>query len=189
MLAVTGHRPDKLGGYTADADLRLRTFARLVLPQLLAATRTEHVITGMALGWDQAVALACVDLKVPYTAAVPFPEQDSRWPEASRIRWASLCAQAHTVVTVTPAYSGANLQRRNEWMVDHGSALAALWNGTSGGTANCVGYAQRRGAPVIGVWQHWHAFLHNQPLPPIEPLLISRPERAGLAQPPQANLF
>lgn len=188
MLAVTGHRPDKLGGYTADADARLREFARQVLPPLLVATSNTHVISGMALGWDQAVAQACVDLKIPFTAAVPFPEQDSRWPEASRLRWAALCAQAREVVTVTETYSGANLQRRNEWMVDHGTAVGALWNGTSGGTANCVRYAQRKAVPVRSLWAHWNAFLRQQPLPAID-VVTPLPVAAAARHQAQPSLF
>lgn len=183
MLAVTGHRPDKLGGYTADADVQLRAFARQVLPPLLAATSNTHVISGMALGWDQAVAQACVDLNVPFIAAVPFPEQDSRWPDASRLHWAALCAQASEVVTVCTHYSGANLQRRNEWMVDHGTAVGALWNGTSGGTANCVRYAQRKAVPVHSLWAHWNAFLRHQPMPAIDAISAAPAAPRPQAQP------
>ena len=39
-------------------------------------------------------------------------------------------------------YAGYKLQKRNEWMVDHCDILIAVWDGTSGGTANCVNYAQ-----------------------------------------------
>jgi uncharacterized phage-like protein YoqJ len=34
------------------------------------------------------------------------------------------------------------LQKRNEWMVDHCDLLIAVWDGSEGGTANCVRYAR-----------------------------------------------
>jgi uncharacterized phage-like protein YoqJ len=41
------------------------------------------------------------------------------------------------------------MQDRNIWMVDHCDALIAVWDGTSGGTANCVRYAQKVGKPIV----------------------------------------
>jgi uncharacterized phage-like protein YoqJ len=35
------------------------------------------------------------------------------------------------------------MQVRNEWMVDHCNDLLAVWDGSDGGTGNCVRYAQR----------------------------------------------
>jgi len=46
-------------------------------------------------------------------------------------------------------YNSTCMQDRNEWMVDHCHALVAVWNGTGGGTANCVGYAKRVGKPIV----------------------------------------
>ena len=34
------------------------------------------------------------------------------------------------------------MQERNEWMVNNCDVLIAVWDGTSGGTANCVKYAE-----------------------------------------------
>jgi len=186
MLAVTGHRPDKLGGYSPEADRKLRAFARELLPLLLSALEERVVITGMALGWDQAIAQACVELKIPFIAAVPFPEQADRWPEPSRVRWAGLCHQAFEIHTVCGSYSGANLQTRNEWMVDRCGYLAALWSSAPGGTANCVRYANRLARPVINVWPHWQAFLRGAALP--SPPLAAEFRAAALADRPAITL-
>ena len=35
------------------------------------------------------------------------------------------------------------MQARNEWMVDQATRLAALWDGSSGGTGNCFQSAGR----------------------------------------------
>ena len=32
------------------------------------------------------------------------------------------------------------MQKRNEFMVDNSDLVVAVWNGTSGGTANCLAY-------------------------------------------------
>src|SRR3546814_12439463 len=50
ILAATGHRPGKLGGYGEDVLARLRKGARSFLERERNATAA---ISGMALGWDR----------------------------------------------------------------------------------------------------------------------------------------
>ena len=80
ILAATGHRPDKLGGYSHDILVRLTEFAQ----HQIRVLGPEKVISGMALGWDQAVALATISLEIPLIAAIPFEGQESVWPEKSQ---------------------------------------------------------------------------------------------------------
>ncbi len=149
ILALTGHRPDKLGGYTIEVNRRLEAIARHALQTLKPA----KVISGMAIGWDQAGAAAAVSLGIPLIAAVPFRGQESRWPYEGQRHYHDLLQQAELVTLVcSPGYAGWKMQRRNEWMVDTADEILALWNGTSGGTANCVRYAQDRGRKIHNVW-------------------------------------
>lgn len=158
ILAATGHRPEKLGGYGDDARHELEAFA----VRTLATLRVQQVISGMALGWDQAVAEACLFLGVPFIAAVPFYGQDRRWPGSARERYLRLLGRAMRVEmlsAVEPASNGQAaklLDARNRWMVDHAEQMLALWNGSLiGGTANCVAYAERRRKSVLNVWPLW----------------------------------
>lgn len=162
VVAGTGHRPDKLGGYGDDV---LQQLYRLALRKL-REIEPSKVISGMALGWDTALAMAALKLDIPLVAAVPFAGQESRWPQRSQERFRAICRAATTVHVVSPGgYSGAKMQARNEWMVDRCDVLLALWNGTAGGTANCVAYAQRRQdatglfppVAILNVWEEWAA--------------------------------
>jgi uncharacterized phage-like protein YoqJ len=153
-LAATGHRPDKLGGYGLDV---LTSAYRLALSHL-QETRPATVISGLALGWDTAIALAAIKLGIPLTAVVPFNGQDSRWPEESRERYRKILDRAAEVVVVSPGgYAPHKMQVRNEWMVDRGDSITALWDGSPGGTANCVGYAEKVGKPIVNLWPRWTA--------------------------------
>lgn len=159
-LSFTGHRPNKLGGYGARAQTRLVALARDVIQEI----EPRRVITGMALGWDQAVAQAAIDLKVPFAAAIPFRGQESRWPAESQQRYNRLLGKAAGDVLIFDGYPDdmemrIAMQKRNEWMVDNSDKLAALWNGTSGGTANCVRYAQKVGRPIIQLWERYESDL------------------------------
>ena len=150
ILAVTGHRPDKLGGYGPQARNRLEDFA----VGILAVRQPALVITGMAQGWDQAVAAACRTLCIPYHAAIPFRGQEKMWPAEGQNYWRGLLTDAVGQTIVCPGnYDPRKMQTRNEWMVDRCTKVLALWNGSSGGTSNCVAYARRiRGREVENVW-------------------------------------
>ncbi|WP_188052008.1 hypothetical protein [Azospirillum sp. Sh1] len=50
------------------------------------------------------------------------------------------------------------MNTRNEWMVDHSDRLLALWDGSQGGTANCVRYARGLGRPIDNLWSEWEKF-------------------------------
>ena len=75
IIAGTGHRPDKLGGYGLSQHTRLRAFAKSELKR----SNPNRVISGMAAGWDLALADAAFILDIPFTAAVPFEGHDAMW--------------------------------------------------------------------------------------------------------------
>jgi len=157
IIAATGHRPEKLGGYTdPGASFALIRLADDYLVEQREAHPDLSVISGMALGWDLAVAQACYDLSIPFVAAVPFPGQADLWPTVARNQYRSLLAQAAKVRYVSYGrYTNAKMTRRNRWMVDNCNKIVALYDGTRGGTANCLGYAEQIGRPWENLWGRW----------------------------------
>lgn len=145
IIAATGHRPDKLGGYGVGAKMKLRRLAYEYLEPL----RPTDVIVGMALGWDQAVGWAAVSLGIPVHAAVPFAGQEFAWPLESQDEYQKLLAQCVSKTIVFPGgYCAYAMQLRNEWMVERCNRVMAMFDGSPGGTANCIKYATKRGVPV-----------------------------------------
>lgn len=99
MYAVTGHRPQRLGLTYSERDRRL--LARFALTTLGTCCDLDAtLLTGMALGWDQACAEAAQSLDMPYIAAVPFEGQESTWPEEAQRRYRQLIDSAALVVTI-----------------------------------------------------------------------------------------
>lgn len=147
ILATTGHRPDKLGGY--DASNPIRSMVMEQIDRALLRLRPTTVIVGMALGVDQWMAELCIWNQIPFVAALPFEDFHTRWPFHAQVKFREILSKAQSVHIVSPgAFSGFKMQLRNEWMVDHCEHLLAIWDGTPGGTANCVGYAERVGKPI-----------------------------------------
>jgi uncharacterized phage-like protein YoqJ len=144
IIAGTGHRPDKLFRTDCYGDaprLRLEAFAETILREIDA----KVVVSGMALGWDQAIAEAALRIGIQLVAALPFGGQENRWPLAAQERYRALLKRATIKLVCDGDYAAWKLQRRNQYLVTSSDLLLALWNGSDGGTANCVGYADRVG--------------------------------------------
>ena len=153
IVAGTGHRPNKLGGYGKEAATKVVDTA----VDWLAINRPTKVISGGALGWDQALAAAASIVEIPYVMALPFFNLGAKWPKESAAYLDYLCEGAADVIFVCePGYAPWKMQKRNEWMVDNCDTVLALWNGTSGGTANCVAYAEKMGKPIINLWENYN---------------------------------
>ena len=52
-------------------------------------------------------------------------------------------------------YAAWKMQKRNEWMADKATRIVALWDGSPGGTANCIAYASKIGRPIDNLWTLW----------------------------------
>lgn len=152
-LAVTGHRPNKLGGYSTEVYERLTDFAAGELAELAP----DLVITGMAQGWDMAIAEAARSIGIPYHAYVPFKGQQLLWPDETQLLYRNLLKSAQKVVYCSgPGYSGWKMHKRNEMMMDAADSVLAMWDGNNmGGTAAAVRYARLCGKEVINAWDRW----------------------------------
>jgi uncharacterized phage-like protein YoqJ len=148
--AATGHRPHRLGGY--DGDVLDRYIA--VAIQFLISFTPYRVFIGMALGWDTAMAYACIDQNVPFVAAIPFEGQEKSWPHKDQERYRMFLSMAAEKHIISPGgYNAGAMFVRNRWMVDRCQAVAAMWDGKSdGGTVHCIEYAQSKNVPVVNLW-------------------------------------
>jgi uncharacterized phage-like protein YoqJ len=152
ILSVTGHRPNKLGNeYSLKGPFS--NFIRQELRKVIEQEKPDELISGMALGVDMIFALLGIELQIPVIAAIPCVGQESRWPYESQKLYQSILENR----IVTPhfvsdkTYTNSCMQDRNIWMIDNCQKLAAVWNGTSGGTGNAVKYAKSIGREIIRI--------------------------------------
>ena len=156
ILAATGHRPDKLGGYSPQARGRLTDFVTLQV----AADPPDRAISGMAQGFDTAFALACLSLGIPLIAAVPFRAQPVPWPFPARNLYESILSRCFSVMILnenplTDGHARLAMHLRNKWMVDNSNDIVALWNGSPGGTKSCIEYAEASDRVYGNLWPKW----------------------------------
>lgn len=148
VMSLTGHRPHKLGNEYDGGPISTALFKELQV--LLAHYKPEKIISGMALGADQIWADAALKMGIPVIAAVPCDNQDKMWPSKSQEKYRKMLSHCAEVHIVCPGpYAGWKMQKRNEWMVDNSDILIAVYDGSTGGTANCVKYAEKYSREII----------------------------------------
>jgi uncharacterized phage-like protein YoqJ len=150
VICGTGHRPQKIGGFITPN--KIFNFVCKSTEQILLKEKPDKIITGMALGFDCWLAQISYKLKIPFIAAVPFKGQESKWPNESQKLYTKLLGLASEIFIVSPGeYSAEKMQIRNEWMVNNSNKVIAAWNGSPGGTGNCVKYARSIGKEIIRI--------------------------------------
>lgn len=163
-IAFSGHRPDKLGNdYNMEGPLVQKIKVEIIKEMVHARSGAAHsddvyieFIVGMALGIDQLAATIAIEHSIPFIAAIPFKGQELMWPKKSQELYHQILSKAAAVVYVSyPPFSSEKMNKRNKWMVDQLTGLhdilIAVWDGTSGGTANCVKYAKSRRKNIIQI--------------------------------------
>lgn len=155
IITITGHRPTKLGGYDHTNPLAVKVQDALETKMTNAVNKFDNVVfrIGMAIGTDQMAGWICANNKFTFDAYVPFEGQESRWPQAVQNQYRTLLALARNVyVTHDGPYPGAwVMQKRNEQMVDGADYVLSVYDGSPGGTANCIRYAQEQGVRVVNI--------------------------------------
>jgi len=154
-ICVTGHRPNKMYGYNLQ-DVRWIRLKEL-FKRLLVENNCTEAITGMALGVDTIFALAVLELKdsgydIKLHCAIPCRNHSSKWINESVELYKKILARADVVKIVSDEdYKPWLMQKRNEYMVDISDKVIAVWDGTSGGTGNCVKYAEKINKEIIKI--------------------------------------
>jgi uncharacterized phage-like protein YoqJ len=160
IIAGTGHRPDKLGGYNIETQMRVLRLAT----RYLSEAKPDVVLSGMAQGWDTALAQASINLGIPFDAYVPFEGQETVWPQGARLYYKELLKHARNVFIVSPGgFTNTAMTKRNQAMVRNCSKLIALWDGSPGGTGNCIAYATFVGKRYYNLWDSYKEMLNGLP--------------------------
>jgi len=157
IVACTGHRPKKLAPAPECYSIQFLKSLTKLAEKYLKQLNPYMVVSGMALGWDTAIAQAAIKLNIPLIAAIPFAGQERSWTVKDRERYKKLLKLAEqTIIVNTGGYSRENMMSRNHWMLDRSDTVLALWDGSSqGGTAEAIAYAKSTNRKIVNVWSDW----------------------------------
>jgi uncharacterized phage-like protein YoqJ len=150
ILAGTGHRSQKLGGFLLPNPTYIALCKEIEIH--LLELKPTKVISGLAQGFDSYLAHVALKLKIPVIGAIPFKGQEKAWPESAQRRYHKLISQFESTHIVCEGdYAAYKLQLRNHWMVDHADKILSCHDGSTGGTNNCIIYANLKNKPIINI--------------------------------------
>lgn len=103
----------------------------------------------MACGFDLLAAQACVELGIPFIAAVPFVNQEAFFSPQDVILYNKLLKKAAAVEIVSQGtFAVYKYQKRNEWICDNSDQLLCYLIDIKSGTANCVEFMKKLNKPI-----------------------------------------
>ena len=164
IAMVTGHRlGKKLGGEFKQDNQYIRAIESELEKEVcyLYSKGYRHFVTGMSHGVDLAYGKVILKLKEEYPdikleCAIPCLEHTAKWnhmPDVLEL-YNKILSGADKITYVTRKTFNEDpscMQRRNEYMVDISDYCTAVWDGSSGGTGNCVAYAQKKPGMQINI--------------------------------------
>lgn len=135
IVAVTGHRPQRLKGQEEE----IRKWTRQVLIEL----KPSAIYDGMAQGADQIVALVAKEMDIPIICCYPYRRKNFCSTE-------NFINENNEIVFTSEKYSKQCYYIRDCFMVDHADILLTFWDGVEAGGAFLTReYAKKRGVPLI----------------------------------------
>lgn len=159
VIGFSGHRPERFPEFNSESN---RYFMQRLI-YLITHDKYTAIISGMALGFDTLVARQAINQKTPLIAAVPFPQQPSRWDLAHIKQWGELIRHAQVVNYCSTNQHPNAYQQRNEWIVDHCQKLFVFWDHKkTGGTWNCIQYARTKNLSITNMYDPYMRFLERQ---------------------------
>lgn len=109
IIAGTGHRPDKLYPCHRNREfwysLKATKLLALFLEPQLRELEPSCVVSGMALGYDQALAIAAIRCKIPVHAYVPCKYHGANWQPRSVQLYTRIIERCEKVTVAQVSYN------------------------------------------------------------------------------------
>jgi hypothetical protein len=153
-MIITGiaHTPARLHERTYLPSNELVYLASKALREFNATSLN----TSLSLGWDQALAKAALELKIPYSVAIPYPGRDRVLKRDAQVIYYDLLAHAAEVTQVSEDYCDSAMLEAHMWRVDHSDYVLALWDYEfTGDCFRVIDYALNSDKPVANLWEDW----------------------------------
>lgn len=152
ICCFTGHR---------EINKKHLPYLNEVLRPIIAKLIEGGVTTfraGGARGFDSFAAMNVVILKkqsypdVTLHLCLPCPDQADKWCEEDKSIYRQVLSECDSYTYAEPYYTRGCMHKRNRQLVDGADFCIAYYDGSSGGTAYTVDYANSHGVSVINIY-------------------------------------
>lgn len=158
MTTITGTGQRRL--VNAPLDKKKEVLDKVM--QIMSEHNATKVISGMAEGFDSAIAVAATQLGIPWIAAIPSPTyKDYYWIRTSltkrdqSAKWDRIISAAEEVVYVCDDHQWGKANFiRNAWMMDNADMVITYQdpNSPSSGTADGIRRAKKAGLEIVSAF-------------------------------------
>ena len=171
-ICFTGHRPNKLFGYDilTEGNQQICQQTYDIVEDIIKKDLNQEYVFyhGGALGYDFFSFFVIMNLKANYPKVkikqimtIPFKKQYIKWKKedignyfyclkhSDEIIYVDRLEEYSVKNVIQGIYHPAKMQKRNEYMVDHSDIVIACYDGSNGGTKNCITYAEKLGKNII----------------------------------------
>lgn len=154
-VCFSGHRPEKLPDGGDMSSPAVRAVISIIYSEIekRIADGANIFITGMSRGVDLwageiAAEMKCSGRPIKLVAAMPYRGFTDSF--TGREKWAAgfIMSNADTVYHISEEYEKDCMKKRNQFMVDHSSALIAVCKDSRSGTGQTIRMAQKKGIDV-----------------------------------------
>jgi hypothetical protein len=153
-MIITGiaHAPEKLNERSSRPSAELIYLAS----RALRMYKASHVISSLAPGWEQALVKAAIELRIPFTVAIPFPGRELMWDQEARRLYLELMAQAEEVYRLNECPSDEAAMEGHLWRADRADIVLTLWDYQFyGETFRMIEHALKDDKEVVNLWEEW----------------------------------
>lgn len=143
-VSFTGHRPDKISGWTHTPQTVEQTIRKAVAEEIVALCEegAHTFVSGMAPGFDLWAADEVLRLRecgaIPPTtrlvAAIPYPRFECSFDATHHPLYHHIEECADKRIHVSPHYHRGCFAKRNDLLVEMADVVVAYYEGTEGGT-------------------------------------------------------
>jgi hypothetical protein len=115
-----------------------------------------HLITSLSWGWERALVKAAVELEIPFTVAIPYPEREIEWKPEARRGYQEMLSKAQDLQLVSERLTPTAVTESLFWRANRADLVLALWEyDFEGMTYEVMRYAWSEGKMVVNLWEEW----------------------------------
>ena len=151
VCCFTGHR---------DIEKDLIPYVEEVLASILYKLTVYGATVfraGGAMGFDTVAAIEVLKVKkndprIKLKLCLPCPDQAARWKPNDQRLYKKILEASDGYTYAEPEYTRGCMHKRNRQLVDGADFCIAYYDGSPGGTAYTVKYAEERGVQIINIY-------------------------------------
>lgn len=171
---ATGHRPSNLPKeYGYDYSNESWTIIINDVKSLIKELKINKAITGMALGFDTAFAIAVLQLQnegyqIELHAAIPCRNQEAKWTDEAKHLYKAILKRCASSTILAEQYTPQAMWYRNQYMVDNSDIVIAMYDkafdipNTASGTKLTIEFAKQLNKQVINIFKNNKPTLTNR---------------------------